>query len=75
MYQKAKNNIEAEFDIVRLMKTIRRVDLISKIVFSKYQGFFIPVLRTNILSPSNLDLKDSHYNVKDIKAIQGTDDT
>lgn len=74
MYEKAKNNIEAEFDIVRVMKTIRRVDLMFKIVFSKYQGFFMPVLRSNILTPENLDLKDSQYNIKDLKAVRSMDD-
>ncbi len=28
MYKRAKKNIESEFDILRVMKTIRRVDLI-----------------------------------------------
>ena len=54
MYLKAKNNIENEFDIVRVMKTMRRVDLIFKTMFSKYQGFFIPILRYNVLSPNDV---------------------
>jgi len=36
LYKKARNNIENEFDIVRVIKTIRKVDLIFKTMFSKY---------------------------------------
>ncbi|CDW89446.1 UNKNOWN [Stylonychia lemnae] len=74
MYLKAKNNIENEFDIVRVMKTMRRVDLIFKTMFSQYQAFFIPILRYNVLSPNDTALKEADFNQREIQLIKKIED-
>ena len=70
LYKKARNNIENEFDIVRVIKTIRKVDLIFKTMFSKYQSFFIPILKNNVLQASDVKLKDRDFNIKEIQEIK-----
>ncbi|CDW86005.1 UNKNOWN [Stylonychia lemnae] len=74
LYQKARNTIENEFDIVRVIKTVRKVDLIFKTMFSKYQSFFIPILRNNVLSQNDIELRDADFNVKEIQEIKKIDD-
>ncbi|CDW72160.1 UNKNOWN [Stylonychia lemnae] len=74
LYQKARNTIENEFDIVRVIKTVRKVDLIFKTMFSKYQSFFIPILRNNVLSKNDIKLRDADFNVKEIQEIKKIDD-
>ena len=73
MFSKAKDNIGNEFDIIRIMKTIRRVDLLIKVLLSKYQTFFIPAMRHNILYPFDLKKFKKHDN-KDISQIRKIDD-
>ncbi|CDW78965.1 UNKNOWN [Stylonychia lemnae] len=74
LYQKARNTIENEFDIVRVIKTVRKVDLIFKTMFSKYQSFFIPILRNNVLSKNDIKLRDADFNIKEIQEIKKIDD-
>eukprot|EP00347_Sterkiella_histriomuscorum_P014517 403360576 len=57
LYQKAKGQIEKEFDVVRMMKSMRRVDLIFKTLFSKSQAFFIPILKDNVLDEQDLTIQ------------------
>eukprot|EP00347_Sterkiella_histriomuscorum_P006039 403354296 len=67
LYQKAKGQIEKEFDVVRMMKSMRRVDLIFKTLFSKSQAFFIPILKDNVLNEkkilSNLQSSSLNQNI------------
>eukprot|EP00347_Sterkiella_histriomuscorum_P001799 403370634 len=49
VYKRATETIMKELDLVRIIKSVRRTDLIQKTVFSKYQTFFIPFLKANIL--------------------------
>eukprot|EP00347_Sterkiella_histriomuscorum_P001005 403373704 len=70
LYKKAKSQIEREFDVVRMMKTMRRVDLIFKTLFSKSQAFFIPILKDNVLEESDLNVKETDQYKKEIDRIR-----
>eukprot|EP00347_Sterkiella_histriomuscorum_P004199 403361367 len=70
LYKKAKSQIEREFDVVRMMKTMRRVDLIFKTLFSKSQAFFIPILKDNVLEESDLNVIETDQYKKEIDRIR-----
>eukprot|EP00347_Sterkiella_histriomuscorum_P002450 403368102 len=54
VYERATETIMKELDLVRIIKSVRKSDLIQKTVFSKYQTFFIPFLKVNILKDQSL---------------------
>eukprot|EP00347_Sterkiella_histriomuscorum_P022528 403338150 len=59
VYRKATDIIMKELDLIRIIKSVRRTDLIQKTVFSKYQTFFIPFLKANILKDQSYQKQKS----------------
>lgn len=49
----AQNKIDRAFNIVYLLKSLRKIEILSKLVLSKKQEFLIPILKENILSLDN----------------------
>ena len=48
--------LDSHFDIVQLIKTIRRTELLTNIILSKHHEYFLPILKQSILiGKSNLE--------------------
>ena len=45
--------LDSHFDIVELIKTIRRTELLAKIILSKHHEYFLPILKQSILIGKN----------------------
>ncbi len=55
LYLKGREKLVKLFDIVNMMKSIRKIELISQIVLSKHQMQLLPYLKHNILDEDVLD--------------------
>ena len=49
LFRQAVKKLDKEFDIIKVIKSIRKIELLSSVILSKYQKFFLPALNYNIL--------------------------
>ena len=50
MYEKAKTEIEKQFDIIEVFTALRKAELVSQVILAKYQKYFLPYLKNNVLN-------------------------
>ena len=49
LYNKGKRKISKSFTITRVLNTLQKVDLLEHLILAKYQKFFLPYCKMNIL--------------------------
>ena len=49
LFEVSQDKIENQFDILSLIRTIRKVDALEKLLISNLQSTFIPVMRENVI--------------------------
>jgi hypothetical protein len=49
LFEVSQEKIENQFDILSLIRTIRKVDALEKLLISNLQSTFIPVMRENVI--------------------------
>jgi hypothetical protein len=60
----AQKKIDKAFNIVYILKSLRKLEILSKLVLSKKQEFLIPILKENILSLENTN-EESYLSPSD----------
>jgi hypothetical protein len=45
--------LDSHFDIVQLIKTIRRTEVLANIMLSKHHEYFLPILKQSLLIGKN----------------------
>ena len=65
MFEDGITQLEEQFDIVKVMKSLRKIDLIAQITLSKYQQQLLPYMKNNVLG---LEKPDNNNKIK--KKIQ-----
>ena len=58
MYEKARAAIEKQFDIIEVFKALRKAELVSQVVLAKYQKYFLPFLKNNVLNDNQEEAKE-----------------
>ena len=64
MQTQAQKKIDKAFNIVYILKSLRKLEILSKLVLSKKQEFLIPILKENILSFENTN-EESYLSPSD----------
>ena len=64
MQTQAQKKIDRAFNIVYILKSLRKLEILSKLVLSKKQEFLIPILKENILSLENTN-EESYLSPSD----------
>ncbi len=64
MQTQAQKKIDKAFNIVYILKSLRKLEILSKLVLSKKQEFLIPILKENILSLENTN-EESYLSPSD----------
>ncbi len=64
MQTQAQKKIDRAFNIVYILKSLRKLEILSKLVLSKKQEFLIPILKENILSLENTN-EESYISPSD----------
>lgn len=50
LFVEAVDKLDSHFDLVKLIKTIRRTELLANVLLSKHHEYFLPVLKQSILT-------------------------
>ena len=63
-YSKAEKKLEKELDVVKLLRSIRKLRLLSKIILTKRGRMLMKFSRTNLIESSNSssDSDDNKYD-------------
>ncbi len=64
MQTQAQKKIDRAFNIVYILKSLRKIEILSKLVLSKKQEFLIPILKESILSLENTN-EESYLSQSD----------
>jgi len=69
LFEVSQEKIENQFDILSLIRTIRKVDALEKLLISNLQSTFIPVMRENVIQVREGDglevEEDYNYYIED----------
>ena len=49
LFEIGQEKIESQFDILSLIRTMRKVEALEKLLISNLQSTFIPVMRDNVI--------------------------
>ena len=49
LFAEAVNKLDSHFDIVKLIKTIRRTELLTNVILKKHHEYFLPILKQSLL--------------------------
>jgi len=64
LYEEGMRRLRNEFDFMQLLKHVRKVSLMSQVVFFKYQRFFLPYFTKNVLSLDNIEAQSEKLERK-----------
>ena len=58
MYNQARAEIEKQFDVIEVFTALRKAELVSQVVLAKYQKYFLPYLKNNVLNDNKEEDKE-----------------
>ena len=58
MYKQARAEIEKQFDVIEVFTALRKAELVSQVVLAKYQKYFLPYLKDNVLNDNKEEDKE-----------------
>ncbi len=70
LFLKAQEHLQNELEVTKLVKSLRTVDMIQRVLFSKYQSHFLPYLNSNVIDLSIPDPPNTaHSDVQDLHSV------
>ena len=57
-FERGLSKLESTMDVIRIFQAVRNVKLLTKIMLSKHQEFFLPILKHNVISSKPPEMID-----------------